>query len=301
MSGGTPPGAPGPDRTDFGLVIKPEYRTYDEIEAYWRFAEETGWDSAWAYDHFFSLGEREDGLAFEGWTLLSAMAAITRRLRLGLLVVGMTHRNPAVLAKEAVTVDYVSRGRLILGLGAAWNEREHQAYGIPFPSARERVDRFGEAVELIHQLETQERTTFHGRYYQLENAPFEPKPVHGHLPILIGSTGPRMLRHVARYADLWDGGGTPEEYGATAARLHALCREIGRDPGAIRNVLSTGTAPLESSERLRAHVAAYARSGVRSFLFDAPYGPISDELRRLSTETIPALRQEFEAGGLGTV
>ncbi|HET7037902.1 MAG TPA: hypothetical protein VFI42_19670, partial [Thermomicrobiaceae bacterium] len=105
-------------------------------------------------------------------------------------------------------------------------------------------------------------------------------------------------RFVARYADLWDGGGTPEEYAATAARLHALCREIGRDPGAIRQVLSTGPAPLESSDQLRAHVAAYAQIGVRSFLFDAPYGPISDALRRLSAETLPALRQEFAAGRL---
>ena len=286
------------DGIDFGLVIKQEGRSYEEIAADWRFAEETGWDSAWGYDHFFSLGDTELEPTFEGWTLLAAMAAQTSRLRLGLMVTGNTHRNPAILAKEAVTVDYVSRGRLILGMGAGWNEREHQAYGIPFPSAPERVDRFGESMELIRRLEAQERTTFAGRYYRLDNAPFAPKPVHGHIPVLIGSTGRRMLRFVARYADLWDGGGTPGEYAATARYLHQLCREIGRDPAEIRMVLSTGSAPLESAGRLRQHVADYARAGVRSFLFDFPRGPVPASLRELASETIPRLRQEYAAGTL---
>ena len=286
------------DRIDFGLVIKQERRGIDEIEEQWQFAEQSGWDSAWGYDHFFSLRERDDrGPCFEGWTLLAAMAAKTSRLRLGLMVTSNTHRLPAVLAKEAVTVDHISRGRLILGMGAGWNEREHRAYGIPFPAPGERVDRFGEAMELMRQLERQERTSFDGRYYQLEDAPFAPKPVNGHIPGLIGSTGKRMLRFVARYADLWDGGGDPPSYAATAATLAEHCREIGRDPGEIRLVLSTGSAPLASADALRKHVAAYAAVGVRSFLFDTPDGPVAPMLVELAERVIPELRQEYAGGG----
>lgn len=279
----------------FGLVIKQEGRLLPEIEEYVRFTVETGWDSAWGYDHFYSLGSSDMEPTFEGWTLLADMAAISRgsRLQLGLMVTGNTHRNPAVLAKEAVTVDHIADGRLILGLGAAWNEPEHRAYGIPFPSARERVDRFGEAVELIHLLETQERTTFNGEYYSLDNAPFEPKPVNGHIPLLVGSTGKRMLRHIARYADLWDGGGTPEEYAAAARYLAGLCQEIGRDPSEIVQVLSTGSRQLESADTLRQHVTSYAEVGVRWFLFDAPRGPLPRSLVDLAEHAIPALRQEL--------
>jgi F420-dependent oxidoreductase-like protein len=282
---------------DFGLVIKQERRSIEEIEEQWQFAESSGWDSAWGYDHFFSLRNGDDRQpTFEGWTLLAAMAAKTSRLQLGLMVTSNTHRLPSVLAKEAVTVDHIARGRLILGMGAGWNEREHRAYGIPFPSPGERVDRFGEAMELIRQLEQQERTTFEGRFYQLEDAPFAPKPVHGHIPLLIGSTGKRMLRFVARYADLWDGGGSPDEYAAVAATLAEHCREIGRDPGAIRLALSTGSAPLASPDALRRHVASYAAVGVRSFLFDTPDGPISPTLVELSERVIPELRQQYAGG-----
>lgn len=282
---------------DFGLVVHQERRSIGEIEEQWQFAEESGWDSAWGYDHFFSLRDKDDRHpTFEGWTLLAAMAARTSRLRLGLLVTSNTHRLPSVLAKAAVTVDHLSRGRLILGMGAGWNEREHRAYGIPFPSPGERVDRFGEAMELIRRLEQQERATYHGTYYQLEDAPFAPKPVHGHIPLLIGSTGKRMLRFVARYADLWDGGGDPETYAATAARLATHCREIGRDPSEIRLALSTGSAPLDSADALRSHVAAYAAVGVRSFLLNTPDGPISPTLRDLSERVLPELRQEYAAG-----
>jgi alkanesulfonate monooxygenase SsuD/methylene tetrahydromethanopterin reductase-like flavin-dependent oxidoreductase (luciferase family) len=280
---------------DFGLVTGQHWRSWDELQEQWLFADETGWDSAWAFDHFFSLRDGELGPCLEGWTLLAALAARTSRLQIGLLVNGNTHRNPALLAKQAVTVDIISGGRSILGVGAAWHEREHAAYGIEFPAARERVDRFGEAMELHRLLETQERATFEGRYYSLDNAPFEPKPVNGHIPILIGSTGARMLRHVATYADLWDGGGSPDEMQAHGARLNALCAEIGRDPAAIRWTYSTGSDPLASADALRAHVAAYAAVGVRSFLFDMPRGAPSSQLRALAERVLPELRAEYRA------
>ncbi|HCG30177.1 MAG TPA: LLM class flavin-dependent oxidoreductase, partial [Chloroflexi bacterium] len=246
------------DRLEFGIVTGQHRRPLSMIEEHWRFAEETGWDSAWLFDHFFSLGEDDTDICLEGWTLLAAMAVRTERLRLGLMVTGNTHRNPAIMFKQAVTVDQISGGRLILGMGAGWNEREHAAYGIPFPPAGERVDRVGEALALMRQLETQERTTFAGQHYALENAPFAPKPVGGHIPVLIGTAGKRMLRHVARYADFWDGGEDPEAFAANGARLVDYCREIGRDPSEIRWVISAYAKPLASVDTFRQHVTDYA-------------------------------------------
>jgi alkanesulfonate monooxygenase SsuD/methylene tetrahydromethanopterin reductase-like flavin-dependent oxidoreductase (luciferase family) len=298
MAGPTHGTNPPAGELDFGIVTGQHWRSWDELVEQWRWADESGWDSAWAFDHFFSLRDGELGPCLEGWTLLAALAALTSRVQVGLMVTGNTHRLPAVLAKQAVTVDIISGGRSILGMGAAWNEREHVAYGIDFPSPRERVDRFGEAMELMRLLETQERTTFHGRYYRLEDAPFEPRPVFGHIPVLIGSTGRRMLRHVARYADQWDGGGSPDEFRALGEQLSTACRDIGRDPSEIRWVYSTGSEPLASADALREHVTAYAAVGVRSFLFTLPGGAPSPAVRSIAERVIPELREQFRSGTL---
>jgi F420-dependent oxidoreductase-like protein len=290
---------PTNDRLEFGIVTGQHRRPLAQIEEHWRFAEETGWDSAWAFDHFFSLGQSgELDQTLEGWTLLAALAVKTRRVRLGLMVTGNTHRNPAILFKQAATVDHISNGRLILGIGAGWNEREHQAYGIDFPRARDRVDMLGEALEMLRLLETQERTTFAGRFYRLENAPFEPKPLQGHIPVLIGTAGRRMLRHVARYADLWDGGEDPDAYAANAERLATLCREIGRDPREIRLVFSAYSRPLESVDTFREHVTRYARIGVRTFLFNTPFSALPPLFTELAERVIPELRAQHAAGQL---
>jgi F420-dependent oxidoreductase-like protein len=287
------------EQLHFGIVTGQHRRPLAQIEEHWRYAEETGWDSAWAFDHFFSLGQSELHQTLEGWTLLAALAAKTTRVQLGLMVSGNTHRNPAVLAKQAVTVDHISNGRLILGLGAGWNEREHQAYGIDFPPPRERVDRLGEALEMFRLLETEERTTFTGAYYRLDNAPFEPKPVHGHIPVLIGTAGQRMLRHVARYADFWDGGEDPDAYAENAQRLRTLCREIGRDPAEIRLVFSAYSQPLQSIDTFREHVTRFARIGVRVFLFNTPFSALPPLFTDLAERVIPELRQQHAAGELG--
>jgi alkanesulfonate monooxygenase SsuD/methylene tetrahydromethanopterin reductase-like flavin-dependent oxidoreductase (luciferase family) len=285
---------PPPDELDFGIVAGQHYRRWPEILEQFQWADASGWNSAWAFDHFFSLrAGDETGICLEGWTLLAALARETKCVQLGLMVTGITHRPPAVLFKEVVTLDHISDGRLIFGVGAAWNEREHAAYGLPFPSPRDRVDMFGEAMEMYRLLETQERTTFDGQHFQLDNAPFEPKPLHRHVPVLIGSTGRRMMHHVARYADQWDGGGTPEEYAAMGERLNALCRQIGRDPGEIRWALVKGASMLDSEDAFRAHVAAYAAVGVRSFLFDIPGGTPNSTMHRIADEVIPDLRARF--------
>ncbi|MEX2314151.1 MAG: LLM class flavin-dependent oxidoreductase [Thermomicrobiales bacterium] len=293
MAGPTHGKNPPADTLDFGIVTGQHWRTWDELVEQWQWADESGLDSAWAFDHFFSLRDGELGPCLEGWTVLAALAVKTKNIQIGLLVNGNTHRNPAILAKQAVTVDIVSGGRLILGVGAAWHEREHAAYGIEFPSPRERVDRFGEAMELHRLLETQERATFNGQYYTLDEAPFEPKPVFGHIPILVGSTGKRMLRHVARYADQWDGGGTPDELRATGERLNAACAEIGRDPSEIRWALSSGSDKLELVDTFRKHVSDYAAVGVRSFLFTLPGGTPNETAREIAEDVVPELREQW--------
>lgn len=294
MAGPTHGKNPPAGELNFGLVTGQHWRSWGEIREQWHWAEETGWDSAWAFDHFFSLYDGDAGPCLEGWTLLAGLATTTSHIQLGLMVTSVTHRPPSVLAKEAVTVDVMSGGRLVLGVGAGWEAREHEAYGIYFPSPRERVDRFGEAMEVYRRLETQERASFDGEYYSLENAPFEPKPVFGHIPLLIGSQGRRMLSHVARYADQWDGGGSPEEYLATGLLLNERCRAIGRNPDEIRWVLSSGGDPLESEDTFRRHVRSYAEVGVRSFCFDFPRGRATTEMRAIAERVIPELKQEFQ-------
>lgn len=305
---------PRADELDFGIVTGQHWRSWETILAQWRWAEETGWDSAWTFDHFFSLRPSDDGDCLDGWTLLAALAAQTERLRLGTLVTGITHRNPAVLFKQAVTVDHISGGRLILGVGAAWNEPEHEAYGIPFPPPGARVDMFTEAMEMNRLLETQERTTYEGEHYTLKNAPFTPKPVSGHIPVMIGTSGKRMLRNVARYADYWDSGQPPENIPSLSGQVEDHCREIGRDPAAIRKAISAYFAPSsnpnapivswelsrqETEDAFRQHVAAYAAVGVRTFLFNILYDAPNDNLEHVARNVIPELREAFKRGEIG--
>jgi alkanesulfonate monooxygenase SsuD/methylene tetrahydromethanopterin reductase-like flavin-dependent oxidoreductase (luciferase family) len=151
------------------------------------------------------------------------------------LVTGNTYRHPAVLAKMAATVDHISEGRLVLGLGAGWQENEHEAYGIDLPEVRERLARLEEACQVIRLLHTQERSNFEGRFYQLVDAPCEPKPVQRPLPLLVGGRGEKVtMRIAARYADEWNCWGLPEEIARKTEVLARHCREIGRDPSSIK-------------------------------------------------------------------
>ena len=278
----------------FGIVAGQHYREWPQLVEQFQWADETGWDSAWGFDHFFSLRDGDEmGVCVDGWTMLGAMAVLTKRVQLGLMVTGITHRPPAVLFKQAVTVDHASGGRCILGVGAAWNEREHEAFGIPFPPPKTRVDMFAESMEIMRRFETKERTTFEGEQYSIVNAPFEPKPVNGHIPVMIGSTGRRMMRYVARYADMWDGGGTPEEYAERGNRLDELCKEIGRDPSDIVWSLQSGVHALESVESFENHVREYARVGVRAFLMVTPTSAPTAAMTEIAETAIPRLREEY--------
>jgi F420-dependent oxidoreductase-like protein len=248
---------------------------YDELLGYWQEAERLGFDSAFVFDHFMagSPGPPAGERTLEAWSLLAALAAQTTRIRIGTLVTGNTYRHPAVIAKMAATVDQVSRGRLILGLGAGWLEREHVAYGIPFYTAPERARRLGEAVEIVKRLLTQEKSSFDGKYYTLKDAPCEPKGVQQpHPPILIGGMGPRVVQPLAaRHAQIWHffkPGADIAETTRLCEHFDAVCRRVGREPKEVEKATSV---PMPRDEALlkdlRPQLRALIDRGVRHVIF----------------------------------
>ena len=192
-----------------------------------RHAERTGWDGIWVADHFMG-----DGAGFgpvespmlEATAGLAALAAVTERVRLGSLVLGTTYRHPAVVANWAATVDHISDGRLVLGLGAGWQVNEHDQYGIDLPARRPRVDRFAEVVEVTRSLLRNATTSFTGAWFTLRDAVCEPKPIQQPLPLLIGAKGDRMLRIVARAADEWNLWSLPATFAGRAQQPRAGLR-----------------------------------------------------------------------------
>jgi alkanesulfonate monooxygenase SsuD/methylene tetrahydromethanopterin reductase-like flavin-dependent oxidoreductase (luciferase family) len=212
----------------FGLVTPQMWRSWDEMLELWSRAEAAGWDAAFLVDHFMSDWDGEMGPNLEAFSTLSALAREVKRIELGVFVAGITHRPPMVLLKAATSVDHVSDGRFILGVGAAWNEREHGAYGIPFPAPGDRVGAVDETLGALRLMESQERTDFAGKYLQLDNAPFQPKPVRGRLPVVVGSRRPRMLDILARHGDYWDAVGTLDEVGRAGEILDQACLRHGR-------------------------------------------------------------------------
>ena len=213
-------------------------RPWDEVLELTRHCEATGWDGVYFADHFMPNGSDVtplDGDTLECWSVLAGLASAVPRLRLGPLVSSVTCRHPAVLAKIAAAVDQISHGRLLLGIGAGWQENEHRAYGIELGTVKERLDRFEEACQVIRSLLREPRTTFAGHYYRLKDAPNQPPPVQERLPLLIGGGGEkRTMRIAARYADEWNTWTSPDELAHKVDVLHRHCAEIGRDPSEIR-------------------------------------------------------------------
>jgi probable F420-dependent oxidoreductase len=263
-------------------------RPYDSIRAIAQQAEADGFDSIWLADHLlYRYPDTPTRGIWECWTMLAALAEATQRVEIGTLVLCNSFRNPAILAKMATAADEVSRGRVILGVGAGWNEPEYQAFGLPFDH---RVDRFEEAVQIIKPLLREGHVDFAGQYYQARNCddvPRGPRPEGP--PLMVGGEGPRMLRLTAQYADLWNTGymGKPETMAAPLARIDAACREVGRDPATLgitaliglwfpdlqpqkprflENLLS-GTV-----QELAAAMRGYAELGVQHIMFQCePY------------------------------
>ncbi len=224
----------------FGAAFWVQRMTWPELREGVVHAEAVGFDDLWIDDHLLSdEGDWRDP-KLEGWSALTAVGAVTGRPRLGLMVAANTLRNPGLTAKLATTLDHVSGGRAILGIGGGWYRREHEAFGFDFGTGfGERLDRLGEAVPLIRRLLDGEQVTHDGRFYTFRDAVCAPRPIQARLPILIGGSGPRKtLPLVARYADLWNMYGTPAEVAAGDAVLRAACDAIGRDPAEIEHTVN---------------------------------------------------------------
>jgi F420-dependent oxidoreductase-like protein len=231
---------------------------WDDWTALASACESSGISGLFSSDHYYSVFDGSGRGAFDVWAVLAALAARTTRLRLGTLVSPVTFRQPAVAAKAAVTVDHVSGGRVELGLGAGWNEREHEAYGFPFPQLDERMTMLEEQLEIVHRLWTEEEVSFTGQHYRIERSSGLPKPVQKpHPPILMGGAAkPRAARLAARFADEYNVNfAAPEACRAARARLDEACEREGRDPATLRLSLMTpcvvGADRAEARERAR--------------------------------------------------
>jgi F420-dependent oxidoreductase-like protein len=315
----------------FGVQTIPQFTPWPPLPEIWARIEALGYDSLWLSDHFTSTGgdDREAwGPVFEALTTGAALATLTRRVRIGHLVLANSFRHPALLASAAATLDHISGGRFILGMGTGWHELEHRAFGIPLGAPGERIRRLEESLEVITRLWTEDRVTFEGRYIQLQGAQLAPKPLQKpHPPIMLGGDGERgTLRLVARYAQAWNS----NRSAATTARKRAVladhCAKYGRDPSEIEVsarvlevILTEDRAAAEarvawhvrkwagfggdaeeirgqllvgSADAIRDQVAAFAAAGVHQLLIPAnPFDERTNErLERFATEIIPRLR-----------
>ena len=302
----------------FGVQVNCYRTDWDAIKASIEVMEGTRWNSLWFADHFLPPGRREDEHlnAFEGYTLISVAAGMTRKLRLGHLVLGNTYRNPGLLAKMATTLDQASEGRFELALGAAWFKREHEAYGWTFPSMKERQDRFEEACELLRLLFTADGPLdYQGRYYQLDQAPLSPgcfqKP---HIPIMVGGTGERRtLRTLARHGDIfnmdgWAGQGMSlDVYRHKIGVLEGHCADANRDPAEIKRTLLMPLQITDDKARIERfqkalgpgsmagpkneivdRIGAFEREGVAEIMFGAvPTGNV-EMFQRVEEEIVAA-------------
>ncbi|MGE0821290.1 MAG: LLM class F420-dependent oxidoreductase [Candidatus Binatia bacterium] len=312
----------------FGLQVAQQQTTVEELKEVWKEAEDLGFDTLWVNDHLLaSVGPAEEP-ELEAWTLLAAMATVTSRVQIGAMVSSNTFRHPAVLAKMATTVDHLSNGRLILGIGSGWFKREHEAYGVTFPSVKDRSEALGEALEVITKLWRAEPTvSFKGKYYTLADAPFMPKPVQTpHPPILIGGIGEkRTLPLVARYAQMWNIPSlAPDKIAEKGKVLQKACKKIGRncaeiewsyltplyiksDPAAAQSLLEN-LAKLRKTtidearksilvgdpEAIRKQLQTYIDVGVTHFIINLRRPGLYDRegVRLFAKEVIPQFRKQ---------
>jgi len=310
----------------FGVQATQSGVTWEELLALWQELDrDSNFDHLWLMDHFVTgAGTAADssGPCMEGWTSLAALAQATSRVRLGILVTGNTYRHPAVLAKMATTVDHISGGRLEFGLGAAWHAYEHEAFAIPFHTVRERLARLDEAAQVIKLLWTKQRPKFQGRYYQMDEPPYNPPNAQQpHPPILIGGSGEkRTLRTVAKYADATNVSGTPEEVRRKFEVLEGHCREVGRDYSEIRRTVqlllfltddaafkqrvvqgvmafrganaedARRSVLLGSVEEVKAQVREFAEAGVQEVIVAQFPRTHRESLLRFSQDVVPAFR-----------
>ncbi|MDQ3879522.1 MAG: TIGR03560 family F420-dependent LLM class oxidoreductase [Chloroflexota bacterium] len=307
-----------------GILAWNQYTDWPSLEAVGKRVDELGYDSLWTWDHLYPIVGSWEGPIFEGYLTLAAWACETKRTTLGLMVGANTFRNPALVAKMITTLDHISDGRAVLGIGAAWFEREHIAYGIHFGTGfGERLDRLDEAVEVMRGMLDGHRPTARGRFYQARDVRNDPPPVQQRLPLLIGGAGERKtLRTVARYADAWNVGGDADRIRHKDEVLRRWCDEVGRDPSEIERTWQGGSVIIRDTEAEARRVAAEVgrrnggwpgpenagtvdmiveraapiiELGFRHIYFDAP-APYDDEtLERLITEVKPRLAERVAA------
>ncbi len=242
----------------FGLQLWSQATGWPAFRDAARMAEASGWDSVWTWDHLLAIFGPWEQPIFEGWSVLSALGPITTRVRLGLMVGANTFRNPGLTAKLATTLDHVSDGRAVVGIGAAWFEREHDAFGIDFgASPGERIGWLDEAVMLMRRLFDGERVDHAGPRYPMHDALCEPRPVQPHLPILIGGSGrQKTLRVVAERADGWNTSGSHEQVVDALRTLEAHCADVGRDISAIEKTVSFHIVLRDASAAAEARTRA---------------------------------------------
>lgn len=263
-------------RCRFGVQLPEVEREvrWPELIAIARAAEEVGFDSVWVGDHYLYRGDgRPERGPWEAWTSLAALAAATERVRLGPLVACLAFHDPAVLAKMAATVDEVSRGRLVVGVGAGWNRTEFDAFGIPF---EHRASRFEEAFEIVRRLLAGERVTFEGRWQRTSDAVLLPAPTR-RPTLMVGSTGPRVLAATLPHVDVWNTwydwfGNTPEGFAAKRTEIDAACERAGREPSTVArsacvlvHLAGAGERLVEGDAVPLGGTADAIRAGLRAF------------------------------------
>jgi F420-dependent oxidoreductase-like protein len=294
----------------FGIQTGPQHVNWPELVDIWQVADGLQFDTAWTFDHFFPIMSDPKGSQLEGWVTLTALATLTRHVRVGTLVTGITYREPSVLAKMGATLDVISGGRLEMGLGAAWFQQEHEALGIPFPPVAERIKRLGEACEVITRMWTEDAATWKGQYYEIKEAYCNPKPVQKpRPPILIGGGGEQLtLKMVARYADTWNSFGTEEVFRHKLSVLDEHCRAVGRDPQTIEK--SVSLPPVLSKDRSKLDAMLADMAGRRAMSIEDAragmlWGSPDDAIKKLEafrdlgvTHIILSLRRPYDVSQL---
>ena len=243
----------------FGIQTGQQNIAWSDMLDLWQKADGWGYDSLWNFDHFFPIFVDPNGPCFEGWTTLAALGQATKRTRIGQMVNGNTYRNPCVLAKMAATLDHVSSGRFILGMGAGWHQQEYQAYGIPFPPIGTRLKELDEALTIVRKMWTEEPASFFGEQFHIEDAYCRPRPLQEpHPPILVGGTGERvLLRIVAEHATIWNNlGWAHRDLAKKIDVLRAHCDHVKRDFDGIEISQQTLGAIAETEDEAKAAAAA---------------------------------------------
>jgi alkanesulfonate monooxygenase SsuD/methylene tetrahydromethanopterin reductase-like flavin-dependent oxidoreductase (luciferase family) len=301
-----------------GVLGFPQYTDWGSLQALGKTVDDLGYDSLWTWDHLYPIVGDWHGPIFEGYMTLAGWASVTRKVTLGLMVGANTFRNPGLVVKMVTTLDHISAGRAILGIGGAWFETEHEAFGINFGSGfGERLDWLDEAVDLMHQMLKKGEGTARGRFYHAKNVRNDPPPVQERLPILIGGDGEKKtLRTVATYADAWNTGGDIEFVRHKDSVLRRWCEEVGRDESEIVRTLGLGQLVIRDDPAEARHVAEeirrrngnhedgirmasadelaeslipFAELGFRHILFDAPQPHDRETLERFIGEVKPAI------------